>query len=478
MSGILLSEQQALVRQKARTALRDLGREVVEANDRAAVFRHLEHFQPAVAVIGLVGSGALDSIDLILQLRSQYREIPVVLFTPESSEDLAIAAIKAGVHDYVRQPCYDELVTAVARHIRPQPNSQPRSITLPWQGPPLVGQSPAISRVRDYVLKVASSECNVLITGETGTGKELVAEAIHRNSPRRHKPFVAINCAAIPDSLLESELFGHERGAFTGAVASNSGKFLQADGGCVFLDEIGDMSPILQAKILRAIEAKEVQRLGGKGICKVDIRFIAATNQDLQQLMPDNRFRRDLYFRLGVTQIKLPPLRERPEDIPLLTELFVEALNCQLGRSVQGVSPAVMSRFMRYSWPGSVRELKNVMEALFVTRESGWFSLDDLPDHFTWHRDDAVEMVQEERTRIVSALQTTNWNMSKAARELSWCRMTLYRKIAKYKIVKRAKPRVADPSLQPQARALPPGVEHNPRTDSAQKWRAVGGSER
>ena len=210
----------------------------------------------------------LDSIALILRLRSQYRDIPVLLFTPESSEDLAIAAIKAGVHDYVRQPCYNELVTAVARHIRPQPNSQPRSITLPWQGPPLVGQSPAISRVRDYVLKVASSECNVLITGETGTGKELVAEAIHRNSPRRHKPFVAINCAAIPDSLLESELFGHERGAFTGAVASNSGKFLQADNGCVFLDEIGDMSPILQAKILRAIEAKEVQRLGGKGTAR------------------------------------------------------------------------------------------------------------------------------------------------------------------------------------------------------------------
>jgi transcriptional regulator with PAS, ATPase and Fis domain len=409
MSGILLSEQQALVRQKAHAALRDLGRQVVEANDRAAVFRHLEYFQPAVAVIA----------------------------------------------------------------------SQRSSMTVPWQGSPLVGQSPAISRVRDYLLKVASTECNVLITRETGTGKELVAEAIHRNSPRRHKPFVAINCAAIPDSLLESELFGHERGAFTGAVASNSGKFLQADGGCVFLDEIGDMSPILQAKILRAIEAKEVQRLGGKGSCKVDIRFIAATKQDLQQLMPDNRFRRDLYFRLGVTQIKLSPLRERPEDIPLLTELFVEALNCQLGRNVQGVSPAVMSRFMRYSWPGNVRELKNVMEALFVTRESGWFSLDDLPDHFTRHPDDAVEMVQEEeRTRIMSALETTNWNMSKAARELRWCRMTLYRKIAKYKAVRRAKLRVTDPSFQPQAHALPPGVEHNLRADSAQKWRAVGNSER
>jgi len=449
---LLLSEQRPAVRQRLHALLQGAGYQIAQANQRTAVLCPPQASRPALAIIGLVGTSLLDSIALVRALRTSYPDIPVVVFAAESSEDLAIAAIRAGVTDYVREPDYEELISAVTRCLRIQQNPL-ADFPISWKGPNLIGRSDAITRIRDYIINVASADCNVLITGETGTGKELVAEAIHLNSPRRDKPFVAINCAAIPDTLLESELFGYERGAFTGALTSSGGRFQQAHGGCVFLDEIGDMSPILQAKILRAIESKTVQCLGGKGARAVDIRFIAATNQDLERLILESRFRSDLFYRLGVTQVRLPPLRERPEDIPLLAELFVRAANQRLNRNVEGISPAVMSRLMRHSWPGNVRELRNLMEALFVTRRSGWFSMEDLPSHFMQSQDEALEVVPE-RSRILSALQTTNWNKSKAASELRWCRMTLYRKMAKYKISSKAKQKPANHSTHNDVRAL------------------------
>lgn len=435
MAILLVREQRPAIRRRVQDVLQQEGHSILEAGDRAEVLRHLERSRPAMALIGQAGSYSLDSVDLAREVRSRCQEIPIILFIPESSEELAIAAIKAGVQDYVRQPHYEELPSAVARCLsHGAAAAQIRSASSIEQRP-LVGQSRELSRIRDYLYKVAATECSVLITGETGTGKELVAEAVHRNSARRSRPFVVINCAAIPDSLLESELFGYERGAFSGALTASSGRFMEADGGTVFLDEIGDMSLHLQAKMLRAIESKEVQRLGAKGTQRVDIRIVAATNQNLDDLIRAGQFRSDLYFRLAVTQIRLPSLRERPEDIPVLAQFFIEDLNRRLGRYIEGIDAEVLDRLMHHSWPGNVRELRNLIESFSVASDRAWISTDDLPYRFTQHCDGPADGIQEERTRILTALHAAGWNKSKAAGVLRWSRMTLYRKIARYRIV-------------------------------------------
>ncbi len=300
----------------------------------------------------------------------------------------------------------------------------------------LIGESPSMREIKTYIDKVSTTESNVLITGETGTGKELVADLIHRKSLRDQGPFVSINCAAIPDNLLESELFGYERGAFTGAHALKEGQLKLADGGTVFFDEIGDMSPYAQAKILRAIEGKAIYRLGGKRRIPLNIRVIAATNQDLEQLVSQEKFRKDLYFRLNVARIHLPPLRERKDDIALLCQYCLGELNHRFGRQVEGLTDDVLDCMIRYDWPGNVRELKNLLEATFVNAPCGQITLTDLPDQFRQRFREAASLPQDERERLLSALFSTNWNFSKAAQQLHWSRMTLYRKLGKYQIAK------------------------------------------
>ena len=298
----------------------------------------------------------------------------------------------------------------------------------------LIGSSPAMAAVRSYVNKVAQSDACVLISGQTGTGKEMVAASIHQASQRRGAPFVAVNCAAIPDSLLESELFGYERGAFTGAHESYPGKLRLADHGIVFLDEIGEMSPVGQAKVLRVLETHEVFPLGARRLAKIDVRFVAATNQDLEPMIQRRTFRPDLYFRLNVGRISLPSLRERPEDILELFEYFVERMNARDGRKVKLPTPELANRLMAYDWPGNVRELRNCVESIFIDPPNGQIALEDLPESFQRifrsYRDTNVS----ERDAIVSALAHTKWNKKLAARELHWSRMTLYRKLEKYNI--------------------------------------------
>jgi transcriptional regulator with PAS, ATPase and Fis domain len=298
----------------------------------------------------------------------------------------------------------------------------------------LIGSSHAMAAVRNYVLKVAQSDASVLISGPTGTGKELVADSIHRCSRRRSAPFVSVNCAAIPDSLLESELFGYERGAFTGAEEPYPGKLRLADHGTVFLDEISEMSPLGQAKILRVLESREVFPLGGRRMVKVDVRFLAATNQELEPMIERHTFRQDLFFRLNVGRIFLPSLKERQEDILELFLYYIRRFNALQGRRVQAPSPELAERISDYDWPGNVRELRNCVEALFIDPPDGPIGLEHLPESFQRifrsHRDDCVS----ERDAIVSALSRTNWNKKMAARELQWSRMTLYRKLEKYKI--------------------------------------------
>jgi two-component system response regulator HydG len=291
-----------------------------------------------------------------------------------------------------------------------------------------------MAHCREYIGKVARTDSNVLITGETGTGKEKVARAIHFASTRRQNPFVTINCAAIPDSLLESELFGFVRGAFTGAMNSYAGKLVIAKSGTILLDEIGEMSASGQAKILRVVETREIFPIGAPAPSTIDVRFIAATNQALEPLVTENRFRRDLYYRLNVARLQIPPLRERRDDIQDLLRYFISDFNQRYHGDVEMPDATLLAALLKYDWPGNVRELRNLVESLFIDPPSGAISRDHLPESFRHLISGYVSDAASERDLLVSVLGNTHWNKKRAASEMHWSRMTLYRKLAKYNI--------------------------------------------
>lgn len=313
----------------------------------------------------------------------------------------------------------------------------------------IVARSPKMLDLFDMIEKVADSDSTIIVYGESGTGKELVAKAIHNRSDRSNSPFVAINCGAIPEHLLESELFGHERGAFTGATARRAGKFEQADGGTIFLDEIGDMSPELQVKILRVLEQREFDRVGGGNTVKVDVRVVAATHRNLEERIQAGLFREDLYYRLHVIPLFLPPLRERKSDIGLLFDYFRKKLNKEKRRNVTGIEPEALDRLEDYQWPGNVREFKNVMERLVVLKGSGKIIVSDLPENFCGRRSAAqgpdIELSEDgiclntavsefEKALIVQSLEKSSWVKNKAAKLLHLNRTTLVEKIKRYKL--------------------------------------------
>ena len=274
----------------------------------------------------------------------------------------------------------------------------------------------------------------MLITGETGTGKEVAAALVHNCSPHARKPFVCVNCAAIPDSLVESELFGHERGAFTGADRLQQGKLTTANGGTVFLDEVGDLSPSAQAKLLRVIETREVHRLGGADSVRLNVRFVTATNRDLDSLVQQGSFRLDLLFRLKVAEIHLPPLRERLEDLPLLVDHFLAVFNASYSQHVEGLENGAMDWLTEYEWPGNVRELRNLLEVAFAELPPGSAQFIDIPEQWRRRIQRSMLPASAEHKRLLAALALTNWNKTETARQMNWSRMTLYRKMAKYKI--------------------------------------------
>jgi DNA-binding NtrC family response regulator len=368
-------------------------------------------------------------------VRKDYPGLPVV-FTPASaSVDTLVDALRAEVNDCVPPPVTgDDLVGAVQRCLR-----RARA-TDPTENEPLdmIGESEAMRAVKHAIERSALADSNVLITGESGTGKELAARMIHARSPRSGKPFIVINCAAVPDSLVESELFGHEKGSFTGADAQQIGKLQMANGGTVLFDEIGDMSPFAQTKILRAVETKEIQRLGTTVPSRLNIRILAATNQNLEKLSAEGKFRRDLYYRLNVMRIHMPALKDRPGDIPLLIEHGCLAWSRRAGRNLGGFSPDAADALARYSWPGNVRELNNFIEASFAVCDSERLSLNPFPMPCRLAEMAADVPPMAERERLMSALLSCDWNKSKAAQQLQWSRMTLYRKVAKYQLAKRA----------------------------------------
>jgi len=399
--------------------------------------------RPEVIVIEHSGKATREALDVAVEVKKSNSAIPVVIATSESSEQLAISTLRAGLQDYVKLPCSPSAFFArIREHLPPNPR-QPEFIPgcLTDQNTSrMVAVSNSMEEIRKHLQHAARSNCTVLITGETGTGKELFAEYIHENSPRKDKPFVCVNCAAIPETLLESELFGHTKGAFTGAQELAEGLLSAADGGTVFLDEIGDLSSMAQAKILRVLETKQICRLGGTKQVSLDLRFVAATSQDLYAMTAQKTFRQDLLFRLNVAHVHLPPLRERKEDIPLLVQEFGRQFSNR-----KSTAPEFTDKFLglllEYNWPGNVRELKNVIERLFFLELSTPLGVEHLPAHVRRFLATNNSFSKDEREVLISTLFSTKWNKTKAAAVLNWSRMTLYRKIAKYHIPEHCPPR-------------------------------------
>lgn len=435
MSVLLLIAAGAEGRASAwRTRLAASGMEVFDCLSAADARRRFtaNGHAPRVAVVSVDGTPA--ALHTAREWLAEAPAPPLVLFLRDSSEAVAVQALRLGVTDYLRTPTTDqEVVHAVLHACGRTPRSPAAAVPgLRPAASPIIGDSEPIRHLRSYISRVAGTEANVLITGETGVGKELAAELIHASSPRRDRPCLAVNCAAIPETLLESELFGVERGAFTGAEACRDGTLKSADGGTVLLDEIGDMELSAQAKILRAIETRQVRRLGGRAGIPVDVRIIAATNQDLEGLTAQGRFRKDLYYRLNVVRIHLPPLRERKEDLEPLVDHYIRYFNQRFNREVEGFSADAMAHLRQHDWPGNIRELRNLIEAAFVNLNGRRISYVDLPEAFRCGLERTQSWPTGERDRLLSALFATRWNKSKAAQELHWSRMTLYRKLAKY----------------------------------------------
>ncbi|HKV10083.1 MAG TPA: sigma-54 dependent transcriptional regulator [Thermoanaerobaculia bacterium] len=428
MRAIVFSPEGRAVFSPLRGALRARGWDLVETSSEQELHSLVREGEPELVAIQ-VWTRSGEALALARGLRSSASRVPLLLITASCPGDLALAAMRAGFNDVLADGCSERDATEALTRVAP---GKPHPAESLLAGSLLVGQSRAAEQLRHAIRRVAATDSNVLVTGETGTGKELTAELIHRNSRRRDKPFVSINCAAIPDGLLESELFGYERGAFTGAHAAREGKLQYAQGGTLFLDEVGDMNLYAQAKILRAIESRKVQRLGGHREIAVNIRIIAATNHNLEQLTSQQKFRQDLYFRLNVARIPLVPLRDHKEDIPELVEHLLADLAPRMGRRPASVDSGFLDLLAGYDWPGNVRELRNVIESTLVFCSAERITVRDLPLHLRALFVHAERERGSERERIVAALSATSGNRTEAARRLGCSRMTLYRKMVKY----------------------------------------------
>jgi two-component system NtrC family response regulator len=391
--------------------------------------------------------GELDGVEVLRRLRRLDPDIGVVIMTAYASVETAIESIKAGASDYVMKPFDNDAVLrtlhrTVAMTRLARENARLKEAARVGGGAEeLLGTSSALAEVRQLVRQVAATDTTVLITGETGTGKEVVARAIHSASPRAGQPFVAVHCAALAESVLESELFGHERGAFTGAVATKRGRFELATGGTLFLDEIGEISPTVQVKLLRAIETRAFERVGGEAQIETDARFVAATNRDLEVGLREGRFREDLYYRLNVVRIRVPPLRDRPEDIQVLAPHFVHRYGMRMNRPRARLSERALELLMAYRWPGNVRELENVLERALVISEGESIEPLSLPAEIREPLPHAPEgkPLQEtldavERQLLLRALEECDYVQSKAAQRLGLSKSALHYKLTRHGI--------------------------------------------
>ena len=436
---LLVVDDDAAHRTMLKTLLGGWGYKIFEADDGVTAIEEVREkvFDLILMDIRMVKVSGLEALR---EIKAINPAIPVIIMTAYASVDTAVEALKNGAYDYLTKPLdFDELRLAMERatdhHQLKEENRRLReTLGSQFDRRNIIGRSMVMNRLLETVAQVAPSEATVLITGDSGTGKEMIAGAIHFNSARKEGPFIKLNCAAITETLLESELFGHEKGAFTGAYRRKEGKFVQAHGGTLFLDEISEMALSMQVKLLRVLQEMEVTRVGGEDEVKVNIRLIAATNKDLLQEIEAGRFREDLFYRLNVVTLNLPPLKERREDIPLLAQYFLEKFAKKNHKVIKGFTPQAMDRFLKHDWPGNVRELMNVIERGVVLARSQ-------------HLDEAIlpvpnisgdlvltdlSLEEVEKVTILKTLEATGGNKSEAARRLGITRKTLQKKLKKY----------------------------------------------
>lgn len=449
---ILVVDDDESLRRVTQMQLEEIGYEVKAAPGGEEALALLDEWDAALVLTDLRMPG-LSGMELLKRIRNEHPETAVVLMTAFGTISSAVEAIKAGAYDYITKPVdFEELALLVSRALERQElldevRTLRSALDEKYGFQSIIGRSPALLRVLNLASRAAQTDSTVLIRGETGTGKELLAHAIHQNSRRRDKPFVTVNCGAIPRELIESELFGHVKGSFTGALANKQGKAEAADGGTLFLDEIGDLPSEMQVKILRLIQHGEIEKVGAVRSGEVDVRIIAATNRDLLAMIEDGAFREDLYYRLAVIPLELPPLREREGDIPeLVQHLFAKARE-KHGRPQLRLPPALLPQFSVHRWPGNIRELSNVIERLVVLSDGNEITMDDLPEELRRERP-PTEMLQltlppegislegVEKELIERALKMFDWNQTRAARYLDISRRTLIYRMEKFGLKK------------------------------------------
>lgn len=438
---ILIVDDELSVRNSLREWFLEDGFAVETAEDGNAALQRMHSGPYDIVIIDLKMPG-MDGITLERRIRQIDKDAAIIILTAFASVETAVEALKLGAFDYVTKPVDpDELSNTVRNALKQRElesenvrlKAKVSELTLPS---PIIGDSPRMRRVLDMIATVAGTDANVVIRGESGTGKELIARAIHVQSDRRFFPIVAVNCGSIPETLLESELFGHEKGAFTGAQYRRKGKIELAHGGTLFLDEIGDIPTKMQVDLLRVLETRRFHRLGGNQEIMSDFRLVCATNRDLEALIAEGGFREDLYYRINVFVIDLPPLRDRPEDIPALTHHFIEKYAHAMGRPIKDVSPEVEAMLASYSWPGNVRELENAVERAMVVGREPSLQPDDLPLQLirTDGEPEGVTLAALERRHIERILREEEGNITRTAAVLGIDRGTLYNKLRRYGI--------------------------------------------
>jgi two-component system NtrC family response regulator/two-component system response regulator AtoC len=445
MRVLIVDDDEALRGLLARE-LTHSGHRVAQAASGAECLSCIRQEEPDVALLDLMLPDE-PGIEVLRRVRADHPSVEVVVLTAHGTIDTALSAMKLGAYDYLRKPCHLQeleitLERAYERRRLGEQNARLKAVLSGSDGPELVGSGPPFQELRRLVAKVAASDSTALIRGETGTGKELIARSIHRLSARRDEPFVVVDCAALHENLLQSELFGHEQGAFTGASRRKHGLFEAADGGTVFLDEVADVSPAVQAALLRVLETSTFRHLGGTQEVHVDVRLVAATNRALERLMDEEKFRRDLYFRLNAIHIEIPPLRERRHDIPVLVEHFVSQHNARYGTRKR-ISPAATEVLVGYAWPGNVRELRHVVERSAVLADSDVIEPTDLPAEV--HAAEVglcpeaghtpgLTLAELERRHIARVLDDVRGHRARAAQLLGISERNLYRKIHEYQL--------------------------------------------
>jgi two-component system, NtrC family, response regulator HydG len=448
---ILVVDDDTAHRTMLKTLLSGWGYLIEEADDGSTAILKVEEraYDLILMDIRMI---KVSGIEALKEIKTINPAIPIIIMTAYSSVETAVDALKNGAYDYLIKPLdFDELRISLLRAmdhtgLREENRLLKESIVNHFDRRNIIGRSPVMVKLLETVAQVSSSEATVLIAGDSGTGKEMIAGAIHYNSPRRDAPFIKINCAAITETLLESELFGHEKGAFTGAQRRKEGKFRLAHGGSIFLDEIGEMPMSMQVKLLRVLQEREITRVGGEEVIKVDVRIIAASNRDLLKDIETNRFREDLYYRLNVVEIKMPTLKERKEDIPLLAQHYLELFSEKNHKQAKGFTPRAMDTLLKYEWPGNIRELMNVIERCVVLSTADYIDQNDLP---FGHDDEEdlpllfsssiiagdVPLEEVEKATILNTLESVHGNKSEAARRLGITRKTLHKKLKKYGVM-------------------------------------------